>query len=63
LIHNCLISDWVRPEVEATSLMAYYCEDCGHKVGSITSARVHRRLGHRVKPLSLFLDDVIRRFS
>jgi hypothetical protein len=28
--------------------MAYYCEDCQHKVGSIASANVHRRFGHTV---------------
>jgi len=51
LIHNRLISDWVRREVERTRPMAYYCEDRGHKLVSITSAQVHRRLGHTVKLL------------
>jgi hypothetical protein len=28
--------------------MAYYCEDCRHKVCSIASAKGHRRFGHTV---------------
>ena len=28
--------------------MVYYCKDCEHEVGSITSMHLHRRLGHTI---------------
>ena len=41
--------------------MVYYCEDCRHIVGSITSAKVHHELGHTVTllgPSSIIRDKL-----
>ncbi len=44
-------------------MMAYYCENCGHKVGSANSANVHRRFGHTVVTLMLEAADLADEFD
>ena len=44
-------------------MMAYYCENCGHKVGSANSANVHRRFGHTVVTLMLEAADLVDEFD
>ena len=44
-------------------LMTYYCENCGHKVGSTNSANVHRRFGHTVVTLMLEAPDLADEFD
>jgi hypothetical protein len=48
LILKSLICAQLQSQAGIWGLMAYYCEDCRHKVGSIASAKVHRRFGHTV---------------
>ena len=44
-------------------MTAYYCENCGHKVGSVNSANVHRRFGHTVATLILEATDLADEFD